>query len=138
MGKHCSSYVPKPGCNVIPSRPPPAECTVENCPFCLVPRHAEDPLVDISGGSFSINASQLLELEALSRKTAAAISSVLSIEEYVHNQPEISDESKAGLHHLKLDLVSAFNFSLRTVHSDMLMSRSITLGKSIKNYPFDR
>ena len=113
---------------------------MEDCPFYLVPRHADDPLhvADISAGSFSINASQLLELEALSRKTAAAISSVLSIEEYVHNQPEISDESKAGLHHLKLDLVSAFNFSLRTVHSDMLMSHSIALGKSIKNYPFDR
>ena len=28
---------------------------------------------------------------------------------------------KASLHHLKLDLASAFNFSWRTVHNDMLM-----------------
>ena len=37
---------------------------------------------------------------------------------YVHKQ---LDESNACLHHLKLDLGSAFNFSWRMVHNDMLM-----------------
>ena len=98
---------------VIPSRPSPAERTVEDQPFYPVPRHPDDPRVRVDNifGSFSINASQLVDDETLSRKTTAAVNSALSIAEYVHNQPEISDESKAGLHHLKLDLVSAFNFS---------------------------
>ena len=39
----------------------------------------------------------------LTRKSAVAISSVLSIAEYVRDQPEISDKSKARLHHPKLD-----------------------------------
>ena len=65
-------------------------------------------LVDLSSGCFSRTASQLFDQEALTRKTAAAITNALSIAEYIHNQPEISDESKAGLHHVKLDLVSAF------------------------------
>ena len=55
--------------------------------------------------------------------------------EYVHNQPEISDESKASLHHLKFDLVSAFKFSWRTVHNDMLMHRSIALDKLSRTIP---
>ena len=106
---------PKPEYMVISLRPSPAGRTVKDQPFCLVPRHNIDPRVrvDISSGYFSINASQLLDHEDLTGKTAAAISSALSIAKYVHNQPEISDESKAGLHHLKLDLVSLFNFSCK-------------------------
>ena len=38
-------YVPKPESFVIPSRPPPAEHTVEDQPFYLVPRHPDDPQV---------------------------------------------------------------------------------------------
>ena len=114
---------------VIPSRPPPAEQTAEDHPFYLVFRHPDDPrvCVDISSGSFSINEPQLVDHEALTRKTAAVISSALSIAKYVFNQPEISEESKAGLHHLKLDLVSASNFAWRTVHNNMLMRPSIAL-----------
>ena len=59
----------------------------------------------------------------------------LSIAEYVHNQPEISDVSKASLHHLKLDLVHAFNFSWRTVPNDMLMLRSIALENLSRTIP---
>ena len=73
-----------------------------------------------------MTSSQLLDQEALNRKTAAAISSALSIAEYVHNL-EISDESKAGLHHLKIHLMSAFNFSWRTAHHHMLMRCFIAL-----------
>ena len=88
-----------------------------------------------SSGSFSLTASHLLDQEALTRKTAAAISSALSIAEYIHNQPEISDESKAGLHHLNLDVVSAFKFSWRMVYNDMLMRRSITLENLSRSIP---
>ena len=45
----------------------------------------------------------------------------------MYNQPEISEESKTGLHHLKLDLVSASNFARRTVDNNMLMRSSIAL-----------
>ena len=90
-------------------------------------------LVDLSSGSFSRTASQLFEQEALTRKTAAAISSVLSIAEYIHNQPEICDKSKAGLHHLKLDLVSALSW--RTVHDVMLMGHTIVLENLSRTIP---
>ena len=89
----------------------------EDQPFCLVPRV-------FFLGSFSISSSQLLEHEALSRKTASAISHARSTAKYVHKQ---LDESNACLHHLKLDLGSAFNFSWRTVHNYMLMHHSIAL-----------
>ena len=82
-----------------------------------------------------LTASQFLDQDALTRKTAGAISCALSTAEYIHNQPEISDESKAGLHHLKLHLVSAFNFSWRTVHNDMLMRRSIALENLARTIP---
>ena len=95
----------------------------------MVHKHPDNPCerVDITSGSFSIHASQLKEHEALARKTAAAFSNALSIAGYVYNQPEISDESKAGLHHLKLDLVTGSNFAWRTVHNNMLMHRSVAL-----------
>ena len=65
-------YLAKPESLVVPSRPPPAEHTAEDQPFFHVPRNPEDPRtrVDISSGSASLTASQLLE--AMSRKNAAA------------------------------------------------------------------
>ena len=82
-------------------------------------KHPDDPheRIDITSGSFSLHASQLKEHEALARKTAVACSNALSIAEYVYNQPEISEESKADLHHLKLGLVTGSNFAWKTVHS---------------------
>ena len=82
-------------------------------------KHPDDPheRIDITSGSFSLHASQLKEHEALARKTAVAFSNALSIAEYVYNQPEISEESKADLHHLKLGLVTGSNFAWKTVHS---------------------
>ena len=80
-------YVPRTELLLVPSWPPPAERTAEDQPFCLVPRHPDDPCVqvDISPGSVSLSASQLIEQEVLSRKNAAAASSALSISEYVYN-----------------------------------------------------
>ena len=64
-------YVPYPEYLILPSKPPPTECTAEDQPFCLVHKHPDDPRerVDITSGSFSIPAFQLKEHEALARKT---------------------------------------------------------------------
>ena len=77
----------KPESLVIPSRPPPAERTAEDQPFFHVPRNPEDPRtrVDISSGSTSLSASQLLDQEAMSRKNAAAASTALSLAEFIDN-----------------------------------------------------
>ena len=69
-------YLAKPESLEVPSRPPPAERTAEDQPFFHVPRNPEDPRtqVDISSGSASLTASQLIDQEAMSRKNAAAAS----------------------------------------------------------------
>ena len=115
-------YIPSPESLVLPSKPASTERTAEDQPFCLVHKHPDDPRerVNITSGSFSIPASRLKEHEALARKTAAAFSNAFAISEYVYNRPEISEESKIGLHHLKLDLVAGSNFAWRTVHKHML------------------
>ena len=76
--------VPKPESLVILFKHPPKERTAEDQPFFLVHRHPDDPClqVDISSGSFAINAAQFVDHEALARKTAAAIIGALSIAEY--------------------------------------------------------
>ena len=91
--------------------------------------------MDITSGSFSIHASQLKEHEAFIRKTAAAFSNALSIAKYMYNQPEISQESRVGLHHLKLDLVAGSNFAWRTVHNHMVMCRSVAVENLSKTIP---
>ena len=58
----------------------------------------------MASGLFSLHASQFKEHEALARKTAAALSNALSIAEYMYNRPEISEETRVGLHQIKLDL----------------------------------
>ena len=52
----------------------------------------------------------------------------------MYNQPEISDESRVGLHHLTLDLVACANFAWRMVHH-MLMRRSVALDNLSKTIP---
>ena len=117
-------------------KPPPTERTVEDQPFFLLHKHPDNPRerIDIASGSFSIHTSQLEEHEALARKTAAAFRIALSIAEYVYNQIEISEECKAGLHHLKLDMVAGSIFAWRTVHN-MLMSRSLALDNLSRTIP---
>ena len=65
------------------------ERTAEDQPFFHVPRNPEDPRtrVDISSGSASLSASQLIDQEAMSRKNAAAVSTALSLAEYIDNYP---------------------------------------------------
>ena len=101
-------YVPKPESLIIPPRAPPAERTVEDQPFFHVPRNPGDPRtqVDISSGSASLTASQLIGQEALSRKNAAAASNALSMAEYIDNYPGMPEGAKVVMLHLKLDLVA--------------------------------
>ena len=56
-------YLAKPDSLMVPSRPPSAERTAEDQPFFYVPRNPEDPhtRVDISSGSASLTASQLID-----------------------------------------------------------------------------
>ena len=123
---------------ILPSKPPPTERTAEDQPFCLVHcKHPDNPRerVDRTSGSFSIPASQLEDHEALVRKSAASCSNALSIAGYVYNRPEISEESKIGLHHLKLDLVVGADFAWRTVHNHILLRRSMALDNLSKTIP---
>ena len=53
----------------------------------------------------------------------------------MYNQPENSEESKAGPHHLKLDLVADSIFACRTVHNNMLMCRSMALDNLSRTIP---
>ena len=101
-------YLAKPDSLVVPSRAPPAERTAEDQPFFHVPRNPEDPRtrVDISSGSASLATSQLLDQETMSRKSAAAASTALSIAEFVDNYPGMPEGARAAMLLLKLDIVS--------------------------------
>ena len=122
-------YLAKPDSLVVPSRPPPAERTAEDEPFFHVPRNPEDPRtrVDISSGSASLTASQLLDQETMSRKSAAAASTALSIAEFIDNYPGMPEGARAAMLLLKLDIVSFLHYTWREVHNKMLLRRSIAL-----------
>ena len=83
--------------------------------------------LNVTSGSFSLHAYQLNEHEALARKTAAAFSNALSLAENVYNQPEISEETRVGLHQIRLDLVAGANLAWRVLHNHILMIRSVAL-----------
>ena len=114
---------------MIPSRPPPVERTAEDQPFFHVPRNPEDPRtrVDISSGSASLTASQLIDQEAMSRKNAAAASTALSLAEYIDNYPGMPEGARAVMLLLKLDIISCLNYAWREAHNKMLLRRSIAL-----------
>ena len=113
----------------FPSRAPPAERTAEDQPFFHVPRHPEEPRtpVDITSGSASLSASQLQDQETMSRKSAAAASTALSIAEYIDNYPGMPEGARAAMLLLKLDIISFLNYAWREVHNKMLLRRSIAL-----------
>ena len=114
---------------MVPSRPPPAERTAEEQPFFHVPRNLQDPRtrVDISSGSASLTASQLLDQEAMSCKNAAAASTALSLAEYIDNYPGMPEGARAVMLLLKLDIISCLNYAWRETHNKMLLRRSIAL-----------
>ena len=114
---------------VVLSRAPPAERTAEDQPFFHVPRNPEDPRtrVDISSGSASLTASQFLDKETMSRKSAAAASTALSIAEFIDNYPGMPEGARAAMLLLKLDIVSFLHYAWREVHNKMLLCRPIAL-----------
>ena len=122
-------YLAKPESLVFPSRAPPAERTAEDQPFFHVPRHPEEPRtrVDITSGSASLTASQLQDQESMSRKSAAAASTALSIAEYIENYPGMPEGARAAMLLLKLDIISFLNYAWRVLHNKMLLRRSIAL-----------
>ena len=122
-------YLAKPDSLEVPSRPPPAERTAEDQPFFHVPRNPEDPRtrVDISSGSASLTASQLIDQEAMSRKNAAAASTALSLAEYIDNYPGMPEGARAVMLLLKLDIISCLDYAWREVHNKMLLRRSIAM-----------
>ena len=122
-------YLAKPDSLVVPSRPPPAERTADDQPFFHVPRNPEDPRtrVDISSGSASLTASQLIDQEAMLRKSAAAASTALSLAEFIDNYPGMPEGARAAMLLLKLDIVSNLHYAWREVHNKMLLRRSIAL-----------
>ena len=122
-------YLAKPESLDFPSRAPPAERTAEDQPFFHVPRHPEEPRtrVDITSGSASLTASQLQDQETMSRKSAAAASTALSIAEYIDNYPGMPEGARAAMLRLKLDIISFLNYAWREVHNKMLLRRSIAL-----------
>ena len=83
--------------------------------------------VDISSGSASLTASQLLDQETMSRKSAAAASTALSIAEFIDNYPGMPESARAAMLLLKLDIVSFLHYAWREVHNKMLLRRSIAL-----------
>ena len=122
-------YLAKPDSLVIPSRAPPAERTAEDQPFFHVPRHPEEPRtrVDITSGSASLTASQLMDQETMSRKSAAAASTALSVAEFIDNYPGMPEGARAAMLLLKLDIISFLNYAWSEVHNKMLLCRSIAL-----------
>ena len=122
-------YLAKPESLDFPSSAPPAERTAEDQPFFHVPRHPEEPRtrVDITSGSASLTASQLQDQETMSRKSAAAASTALSIAEYIDNYPGMPEGAGAAMLLLKLDIISFLNYAWREVHNKMLLRRSIAL-----------
>ena len=105
-------YLAKPDSLVVPFRPPPAERMAEDQPFFHVPRNPEDPRtrVDISSGSASLTASQLIDQEAISRKSSAAASTASSLAEFIDNYAGMPEGARAAMLLLKLDIVSFLHF----------------------------
>ena len=122
-------YLAKPESLMIPSRPPPAERTAEDQPFFHMPWNPEDPhtRVDVSSGSASLSASQLIYQEPMSRKNAAAASTAFSVAKYIDNYPGMPEGARAVMLLLILDTVSCLNYAWREAHNKMLLRRSIAL-----------
>ena len=72
-------------------------------------------------------ASQLLDQETMSRKSAAAASTALSLAEFIDNYPGMPEGARSAMLLLKLDIVSFLQYAWREVHSKMLLRRSIAL-----------
>ena len=63
----------------------------------------------------------------MSRKSAAAASTALSLAEFIDNYPGMPEGARAAMLLWKLDIVSFFHYAWREVHNKMLLRRSIAL-----------
>ena len=63
----------------------------------------------------------------MSRKSAAAASTALSLTEFIDNYPGMAEGARAAMLLLKLDIVSFLHHAWREVHNKMLLRRSIAL-----------
>ena len=68
-----------------------------------------------------------MDQETMSRKSAAAASTALSIAEFIDNYPGMPEGARAAMLLLKLDIISFLNYAWREVHNKMLLRRSIAL-----------
>ena len=68
-----------------------------------------------------------MDQETMSRKSAAAASTALSIAEYIDNYPGLPKGARVAMLLLKLDIISFLNYAWREVHNKMLLRRSIAL-----------
>ena len=68
-----------------------------------------------------------MDQETMSRKSAAAASTALSIAEFIDNYPGLPEGARAAMLLLKLDIISFLNYAWREVHNKMLLRRSIAL-----------
>ena len=68
-----------------------------------------------------------MDQETMSRKSAAAASTALSIAEFIDNYPGMPEVARAAMLLLKLDIISFLNYAWREVHNKMLLRRSIAL-----------
>ena len=63
----------------------------------------------------------------MSRKSAAAASTALSLAEFIDNYPGMPEGARAAMLLLKLDIVSFLHYAWREVHNKLLLRRSIAL-----------
>ena len=67
-----------------------------------------------------------MDQETMSRKSAAAASTALSIAEFIDSYPGMPEGASSMLL-LKLDIISFLNYAWREVHNKMLLRHSIAL-----------
>ena len=68
-----------------------------------------------------------MDQETMSRKSAAAASTALSIAEFIDNYPGMPEGARAAMLLLKLDIIAFLNYAWTEVHNKMLLRRSIAL-----------
>ena len=62
-----------------------------------------------------------MDQETMSRKSAAAASTALSIAEFIDNYPGMPEGARAAMLLLKLDIISFLNYAWREVQQNVIM-----------------
>ena len=109
-------------------RPSPAEKSVEDQTFFLIQKNLNGHgLMLIVLQVHTLSVSHRLQITRPLTGTQLQRPVVLFSCEYMFNQKELSDESKAVLIQIKLDVVATHQFSWLSVHNNMLMCHLIAL-----------